>query len=158
MVLREFLNLEKGAAVTEPKDPKNATVIFGLKNSCPRLGSSLAGAKVKVSGCISHQNRFDTFTLFLCQVVGEHGFTSFRSAYHAFPHHDISGLNAKEAFQRRCERLMEMVSSGKNDASARPLLLVRVCACLEELDQSEELYNLLRLLGCLVVRFCGKRW
>ena len=24
------------------------------------------------------------------KVVGEHGYTSFRSAYHAFPHHDLS--------------------------------------------------------------------
>ncbi|CAK9002399.1 Hypothetical protein (Fragment) [Durusdinium trenchii] len=80
------------------------------------------------------------------QVVGEHGFTSFRSAYHAFPHHDLSTSTAREAFQRRAERMMDLVISCR-EASARPLLLVRVCARSEELDQSEELYHLLRLLG-----------
>eukprot|EP00913_Durusdinium_trenchii_P004426 g4105.t1 len=68
------------------------------------------------------------------QVVGEHGFTSFRSAYHAFPHHDLSTSTAREAFQRRAERMMDLVISCR-EASARPLLLVRVCARSEELDQ-----------------------
>lgn len=45
------------------------------------------------------------------QVVGEHGFTSFRSAYHAFPHHDLSTSTAREAFQRRAERMMDLVIS-----------------------------------------------
>ncbi|CAJ1417206.1 unnamed protein product [Effrenium voratum] len=80
------------------------------------------------------------------QVVGEHGYTSFRSAYHAFPHHDMSCLKSQDAFARRCERLLELVRSSA-EPQARPLLLVRVCARSEELDQSEELYHLLRLMG-----------
>ncbi|CAE7675544.1 desi2, partial [Symbiodinium sp. CCMP2456] len=80
------------------------------------------------------------------QVVGEHGYTSFRSAYHAFPHHDISTGSSKGAFQRRGERLLQLVKAC-TEATARPLLLIRVCARSEELDSSEELYAQLRLLG-----------
>ena len=38
-------------------------------------------------------------SLNISQVVGEHGYTSYRSAYHAFPHHDLSASGAKDAFR-----------------------------------------------------------
>lgn len=80
------------------------------------------------------------------KVVGEHGYTSYRSAYHAFPHHDLSASGAKDAFARRGARLLELIRAGREGGS-RPLLLIRVCARSEELEQSEELYHLLKLMG-----------
>ena len=81
-------------------------------------------------------------------MVGEHGYTSYRSAYHAFPHHDLSASGAKDAFARRGARLLELIRAGREGGS-RPLLLIRVCARSEELEQSEELYHLLKLMGNL---------
>eukprot|EP00438_Fugacium_kawagutii_P026741 Skav205687 [mRNA] locus=scaffold2655:74023:94641:- [translate_table: standard] len=68
----------------------------------------------------------------------------FRHGFRDFSYYD----DVKEAFQRRGERLLEMVRSTRS--GARPLLLIRVCARSEELDHSEELYQTLKLLGCLV--------
>ncbi|CAE7455655.1 desi2 [Symbiodinium sp. CCMP2592] len=81
------------------------------------------------------------------QVVGEHGYTSFRSAYHAFPHHDISSGAQVWMGWFRSLRALGLRDFACTEATARPLLLIRVCARSEELDSSEELYAQLRLLG-----------
>jgi len=81
------------------------------------------------------------------RIVGRHGFTSFRSAYHAFPHHDLQKGGASASFIRRGHRLYQLVRSAAEDAAARPVLLVRIVASTREIDRSEELYALLRLIG-----------